>query len=62
MTFQSYNIIVPVHKRWRNEEHTDEDITQMTVFNDSKQGSAGQGKVDTELYPIPPPPKKNSMG
>ncbi len=29
-------------------EREDEDITQMTVFNDSKQGRAKQGKADTD--------------
>ncbi len=39
---------VSVHTWGRIEEHGDEDVTQMTVFNDSKkQGWARQGKVDT---------------
>ncbi len=31
----------------RIEEHADEDVTQITVFNIYKQGRAGQYKVDT---------------
>ncbi len=44
----SYTTCVTVHTRGRIEEHGDEDITQMTVFNDSKQGRARQGKADTD--------------
>ncbi len=41
-------VFVMVHTRGRIEEHTDEDVTQINIFNDSKQGRARQGKVDTD--------------
>ncbi len=38
--------IVTMYTRGRNEENGD--ITQMTVFKDSKQGRARQGKADAD--------------
>ncbi len=37
-----------VHTRGTNEEHWDEDILKISVFNVDKSGRAGQGKADTD--------------